>query len=58
MTTENQSEKRSKLTLGLKKMEGDQSKTTEGRNKLILGLRNKAAVIDQNSTNCWQIHIA
>jgi hypothetical protein len=46
MTTENQSEKRPKLTLGLKKKtEGDQSKTTEGHSRLTLGLRNKAATI-------------
>ena len=36
MTTENQSEKRPKLILGLKKKtEGDQSKTIEGRSKLV-----------------------
>ncbi len=48
MMTENQSEKRPKLILGLKKKtEGDQSKTTEGRSRLTLGLRNKAAAISQ-----------
>ncbi len=48
MTTENQSEKRPKLILGLKKKtENEQSKTTEGRSRLTLGLRKKTAAISQ-----------
>jgi hypothetical protein len=41
MGTDNQSETRPKLTLGLKKKTGDnQSQPTEGRSRLTLGLRN------------------
>ena len=45
MGTDNQSEKRPKLILGLKKKTGDnQPQTIEGRSRLTLGLKNKAVV--------------
>lgn len=55
MGTDNQSEKRPKLTLGLKKKTGDnQSQTTEGHSRLTLGLKNKAAVISKKDVGTTQ----